>query len=280
MTTRVSTRSGPPSLEGLNVHFFGLGSLGAALAGRLVSAGASVRGIDIDADAQARWAATHASVPEGAPAIIVLCVTDEAASRAVIDSALSSWPPGALLIEHGTLSPASARHTASRCRSAGLRYADAPLSGGVEGARRGELVAMLGADESDHAEVSKLLAAYCSRVIWLGDPGAGQTCKLANQLAIAGVAAGLAAAQQFSLAAGLNLEQVFTALSLGSARSVQLDRLQSALSRPDTDAAELFAWLRKDLDLCAGVSVQSDPMVNLWRSLWDTEPHPPIGRAP
>ena len=263
----------------MNVHFYGLGGLGSALAGRLVSAGASVRGIDIDADAQARWAATHASVQEGAPAVIVLCVTDEAASRAVIDSAMGSWPRGALLIEHGTVSPASARRTASRCRGAGLRYADAPLSGGVEGARRGEMVAMLGGDETDQAEVSELLAAYCARVIWLGDAGAGQTCKLANQLAIAGVAAGLATAQQFSLAAGLNLEQVFTALSLGTARSAQLDRLQSALSRSDTDAAELFAWLRKDLDLCGEISNQSDPMVNLWRTLWDTASHPPTGPA-
>jgi 3-hydroxyisobutyrate dehydrogenase-like beta-hydroxyacid dehydrogenase len=280
MTHRVPRESAPLSLAGLKVQFYGLGALGSALANRLVSAGASVEGIDTDAIAQARWTAIHGSVQETEPAVIVLCVTDEAASLSVIDSALGSWPRGALLIEHGTVSPASACRTASRCRNAGLRYADAPLSGGVEGARRGEMVAMVGTDPSDQSEITRVLAAYCAQVIFLGNAGAGQTCKLANQLAIAGIAAGLASARQFSLAAGLNLEQVFAALSLGSARSVQLDRLQSALSRPDTDTAELFTWLRKDLDLCAKVSDQSDPLVKLWRTLWDTDPLPPIGRAP
>lgn len=263
---------GAAPLSGVCIDFYGLGELGMALATRLVSAGATVRGIDIDPHRQARWTDTHPGLPGGDAQVVILCVTDDAASQALIRRTIDRWQPGTLLIEHGTGSPASARATAARCAEAGVRYADAPLSGGAAGARLGTMVAMLGVREPDQADVANILSAYCARVVWLGEPGTGQTCKLANQLAIAGIAAGLTAAQRFSAASGLDLGQVFTALSLGTAGSVQLDRLQSVLSAPDTNAADVFAWLRKDLDLCTEVSDQSAPLASLWRALWDTEP--------
>jgi 3-hydroxyisobutyrate dehydrogenase len=258
------------SLAGTRVHFYGLGELGFHLARRLQAAGANVFGFDTDPQAQARWQAAHASEPVLPPHVVVLCVTHEAASRNVIDQRMASWMPGTLVIEHGTVSPQCARETASRCTAAGLRYVDAPLSGGAEGAQRGTLVAMLGAEPHDHPAVLPVLSAYCAHVESVGIPGDGQTCKLANQLAIAGIAAGLAVAQRFALANGLNLDAVFNALSHGSAHSVQLERLKPKLCESTVPAAERFAWLHKDLEHCAEVSIASQPLVQLWRALWDT----------
>ena len=263
-----AARAPSGSVAGVPVHVHGLGELGFELASRLAAAGAQVAGFDIHPQAQTRWSTVHAVTPVDPPRVVVLCVTDEAASRSLVDQHLHRWLPGTVVIEHGTVSPACARDTARRCKEAALRYIDAPLSGGADGARRGVLVAMLGAEPADRAVVMPVLGAYCAHVVPVGAPGDGQTCKLANQLAIAGIAAGLAVAQRFALANGLNLETVFTALAQGSAQSVQLDRLQAVLGNPTPAAAERFAWLRKDLDHCAEVSDSSQPLVALWRDLW------------
>jgi 3-hydroxyisobutyrate dehydrogenase len=92
---------------------------------------------------------------------------------------------------------------------------------------------------------------------------------MANQLAIAGIAAGLAQAQAFGRAAGLDLAQVMEVLLHGSARSVQLERLHGALAHAGEDAATTFAWLRKDLQLCADASPRPLPVVALWQQLWE-----------
>ena len=255
------------------VAFHGLGAMGHAMAGRLAAAGATVAGIDIDPAALQRWQHAFAAAPRAAhrpqdAEVIVSCVSDEAASRAVFDSGLPLWRRGALFIEHGTTSAAWAREAAARAAAAGLRYCDAPISGGTAGAERGELVVMLGAEACDVDAARAVLAAYAAHVLHLGPPGAGQLCKMANQLAIAGVAAGLAQAQAFSRAVGLDPAQVFEVLARGSAASVQLTRLQHTLGRPGNDAREVFAWLRKDLLLCAEADPAALPLSTLWQSLW------------
>jgi 3-hydroxyisobutyrate dehydrogenase-like beta-hydroxyacid dehydrogenase len=127
---------------------------------------------------------------------------------------------------------------------------------------------MLGAHPADVAAARAVLAAYCASIVHLGAPGAGQLCKMANQLAIAGVAAGLAEAQLFAREAGLDPAAVFEVLARGSAASVQLERLRQALGRPGGDARESFAWLRKDLALCAAATVRPLPLERLWEALW------------
>ena len=266
----MSESASSTTLAGTRVHCYGLGELGLPLANRLQAAGAEVSGFDTDPQALARWQVGPAVVPVHPPHVVLLCVTHEAASRSVIGERMASWAPDTLVIEHGTVSPQCARETAARCRRAGLRYVDAPLSGGAEGARRGTLVAMLGVEPHDHRAVLPVLSAYCAHVEPVGMPGDGQTCKLANQLAIAGIAAGLAVAQRFALANGLSLDAVFNALSHGSAHSVQLERLKLKLCEPTVPATERFAWLHKDLEHCAEVSITSQPLVQLWRALWDT----------
>ncbi|MBM3406801.1 MAG: NAD(P)-dependent oxidoreductase [Betaproteobacteria bacterium] len=261
---------GAAILSGMRAQVFGLGALGSEIAARLITFGAQVQGIDINHQAQSRWRDTHAWSEVAEPSVVVLCVTDQAASSMVFEQYLDRCPPGTLVIEHGTVSPEFAYDSEQRCRRARLRYADAPLSGGVAGAQQGKMVAMLGCDLSHQPDVEQVLSAYCARVVHLGNAGAGQRCKLANQLAIAGIAAGLAAAQRFSREQGLPLTQVFEALSLGSAHSVQMERLRESLSHPLTDPGQLFAWLEKDLDLCASVSSQALPLHALWRKLWES----------
>lgn len=248
------------------VEVIGLGAMGWPMAARLAAAGHGVRGLDRDGQVQARWQRKF-GVPQGPAGVVVCCVTDEAASRSVVEAVLRTAAPGTLLIDHTTTSDRWAREADALARAAGLRWCDAPLSGGEKAAADGELVAMAGAHENDLPQVRELLAATTREVVHLGPPGSGQLGKMANQLAIAGVAAGLAEAQAFSRAAGLDLTQVFHALRLGSANSVQLERLHSTLAAREA-AAQTFAWLDKDLALCAQASTRRLPLVQLWQQLW------------
>ncbi len=251
------------------IEFVGLGAMGWPMAQRLAAAGYRVRGRDASPDIQARWEGAY-GVPCGPAGAVLCCVTDEAASRAVFESIFPHAPPGTLLIDHTSTSHAWARQADERARTAGLRWCDAPLSGGAAGAQRGELVVMLGAHACDLDGFRPLLAATSRDVVHLGPPGSGQLGKMANQLAIAGIAAGLVEMQAFSRAAGLDLGAVCRALLQGSARSVQLERLQGELALPGSDATEIFDWLRKDLAVCQLASARPLRLVRLWEQLGET----------
>jgi 3-hydroxyisobutyrate dehydrogenase len=249
------------------VDAIGLGVMGWPMAARLAAAGHAVLGIDGDADVQARWRRGFGA-PEGPAEVVLCCVTDEAASRAAFGTVFHTAAPGTLLIDHSTTSDAWAREADVLARAAGLHWCDAPLSGGALAAADGNLVAMAGLHAADLPRVRELLRATTREVVHLGPPGSGQLGKMANQHAIAGVAAGLAEVQAFSRSAGLELAQVFHALRLGSASSVQLERLLPVLAAQGNVAADTFAWLDKDLALCEQASPRSLPLVQLWRQLW------------
>jgi 3-hydroxyisobutyrate dehydrogenase len=256
------------------VRFIGLGVMGFPMAARLLAQGLRVQPVDHDAAVLARWrqafGQSEALGPSEEPCdAVLICVTDEQASRAVFAQGLPAWRPGTLVIELGTTSARWAREADALARAAGLRYCDSPLSGAAVAAQRGELVAMLGAHADDVGEARALLAPLASHVEHLGPPGSGQLCKMANQLAIAGVAAGLAQAQHFARAHELDPARVFEVLSRGSADSVQLRRLRATLVDPANRAAQTFAWLAKDLDLCAAAGAAPLPLVTLWQTLWN-----------
>lgn len=253
------------------VRFIGLGVMGFPMAARLVAQGLRVQPVDHDAGVLARWRQTvgESAAPQAPCDAVLICVTDEQASRAVFTQGLTGWRPGTLVIELGTTSARWARDADVLARAAGLRYCDSPLSGAAVAAQRGELVAMLGAHADDVDAARALLAPLASHVEHLGPPGSGQLCKMANQLAIAGVAAGLAEAQRFARTHELDPARVFEVLSRGSADSVQLRRLRAALIDPANQAARTFAWLAKDLELCASAGAAPLPLVTLWQTLWN-----------
>ncbi len=263
----------------MDITFHGLGAMGLPMALHLDAAGHAVTGKDPSAAAQACWRQRrqgarpsdrpHGSMPGTAP-IVILCVSDEKASRQVIDTEARAWCSGTLVIDHTTTSVHWAQEAHARLAANGISYCDAPLSGGVAGAERGELVAMVGATATAWPLVRATLDASTQSVFHLGEPGAGQACKIAHQIAIAGVAVGLEAARSFARARGLPLPVVFDVLARGTAQSAQLARLHEALSAPDTEPGTLFAWLEKDLALCDVPGTQTDPTTQALITLYRT----------
>jgi len=238
----------------MRVAFFGLGAMGAPMAARLAAAGFAVVPFDPDEQARARWMRKHpaAHFELAEAAVVVTCVTNERALEALaVGTLLPALPAGALCIDHTTTSATLARRLASLFEERGAAFADAPVSGGPEGAAQGALVAMVGGREASVAKARRYLSTYASRIVHLGGPGSGQTAKMANQIAIAGTVRGLAEAIALARGGGLDVAALLDALAAGTAASVQLARTRAAWTDGTVEFADAFEWLGKDLALAA-----------------------------
>jgi 3-hydroxyisobutyrate dehydrogenase-like beta-hydroxyacid dehydrogenase len=169
------------------VAFLGLGAMGAPMAERLARGGFAVtvwnrtlaRAGALSA-AGATVARSPAEAVQGAD-VVVTMLSDARALEAVLGGKkglLAGLAPGALVIEMSTAGRAAARRTAKRVAQAKGRFVDAPVSGTVGPATRGELLAMVGGSERDVGDARVVLDAMCRRVIHAGEVGQGQALKV------------------------------------------------------------------------------------------------------
>jgi 3-hydroxyisobutyrate dehydrogenase len=236
------------------LSFFGLGAMGAAIAGRLAQAGHAVAVDDPVAARRVDWArrfpaADHAPTDAG---FILTCVTDDAALRGLLlgpAGLIARLPAGSCVIDHTTAAPATARLLAQAAAARGALALDAPISGGPVAAEAGTLSVMLGGSPEAVAHAQPILSAYAGQVVHLGAAGAGQLAKLANQVAIAGILRGLAEALALARAGGLESDALLRAMAMGSARSLQLERLIAGANADGWRFEREVAWLAKDLRL-------------------------------
>jgi 3-hydroxyisobutyrate dehydrogenase len=208
------------------IGFVGLGNMGLPMVGRLVAAGHHVRAYDIDAAARDRAAALGATAV-AAPAdvapgtgVVVLMLPDSAVVSAVVrDPAFAgSLRPGSVLVDMGSSEPEETRRLAAELAARGVRMVDAPVSGGVTGARAGTLTVMAGGPAEDVAPVQPILAVF-GRVLHAGPVGAGHAVKALNNLLSAThlwiTCEAISAGQRF----GLDPEVMLSVFNTSSGRS-------------------------------------------------------------
>jgi 3-hydroxyisobutyrate dehydrogenase/2-hydroxy-3-oxopropionate reductase len=240
----------------MKLCFAGLGVMGGPMAGHLARAGHSVTGFNRTYEKAADWAQDHnatamATIEEavaGADALL-LCVGRDADVREAVTAALPHLRPGALVIDHTTTSAKLARELASACAARGAVFFDAPVSGGQAGAQNGQLSIMVGGPGGHFPEMSAIVAPYTKAITYLGEAGAGQTAKMCNQIAIAGVVQGIAEALHFSKCAGLDPALVFSAISGGAAGSWQMSNRWATMAEGKYDFGFAVDWMRKDLGI-------------------------------
>lgn len=212
----------------MKVGFIGLGTMGAAMAARLIAAGHEVsvhnRTREREeplAELGAQRAATPTEAARSAEAVIVI-VSDTPDVEEVVfgpDGAIEGLDAGAVLVDMSTIAPDATRSFAERVAQRGVRWLDAPVSGGSEGARQGTLSIMVGGDESDLERVRPVLAALGSSITHVGAVGAGQLAKAMNQVVIAGTYAAVAEGIVLGLKAGIDVDAALAALAGGAAGS-------------------------------------------------------------
>ena len=235
------------------VAFIGLGRMGHGMAGRYLDAGFEVavwnrslaKADDLIARG-ARWAQSPADAANGADAIVTM-VADDAASRAVWlgkDGAASTAKPRTLAIECSTVSYRHALDLARELRGRGLIYVDSPVTGLPDAAASGKLTLLVGAEPEDLERARPFLAPLSTTIRHFGAVGTGTVYKLINNLMgaiqIAGIAEGLAIAEQ----AGLDMKLVLEAIETGVAASPQVIRHSRRMAERNFSGATFTAALR------------------------------------
>lgn len=241
---------------------FGLGLMGEPAARRLLKAGHEIQiSADRSTHAVGRLKADGAVVSpnvdealDGAD-VIFTCLPDGDAVDEVLFGANSSRldrAPGALVIDLSTVGPRAARATGANLEALGLRYVDAPVSGGPAGAASGTLVVFAGGTAGAVKDASAVCGAFASRVVHMGPTGQGQVAKLSNNLLVAAIM--LANAQALALAErnGLSSMDLVPVLTSASGTNWQLENTVPKTILND-DYAPLFslANLVKDARLIA-----------------------------
>lgn len=151
--------------------------------------------------------------------IIVSCVSADADVLAVIDALSPAVQPNTLLIDCSTVSADTARSATHRLRERGADFLDAPVSGGVEGARDGTLAIMVGGDAKSFERAQPVFQAMGRTITHFGPSGSGQAAKATNQIMCAGVIQAVAEAMAFAKSQDLPLDKLIDTLGQGAGSS-------------------------------------------------------------
>src|ERR1700730_12303768 len=210
--------------------------------------------------------ATLANSPKEVAAgsdVLITMVSDPPALEGVLwgtggqdTGALAALKSGSLYIDSSTVSPDLARKIASACAARGVRFLDAPVTGGDWGAKKGELVFMVGGDAETLKDAEPILGVLGKRWFHLGPHGAGQTIKLAMNLILALQVDALAEALALVTGAGLKGENLVEVLQSSMARSGVLDVKAPNLLKGEYVPSFPLRLMHKDLGLALDLANQ------------------------
>lgn len=209
--------------------FAGMGIMGSGMATNLIAQGHSLNVWNrTRSKAEGIAGATVASSPRELAErsdILFLCLSDSPDVTDLVrreDGLLSGLRAGHLIVDHSTISPSATRQLAAEVETISATWLDAPVSGGVEGAREGSLSTMVGGSATDLERVRPFLEAYSTTITHIGPVGTGQLAKLVNQILVVGNQLATSEALLFAKRACLDLEAVLSAVKGGAGGSWML----------------------------------------------------------
>jgi 3-hydroxyisobutyrate dehydrogenase len=242
----------------MEIGFIGIGTMGAAMARRLLRAGHAVRVHNRTRERElplAQEGARRADSPRVAASgaeIVITMVSDTADVESVVlgdQGALQGLASGSLLVDMSTISPAATRTLAARLAERGVAMLDAPVSGGSEGAEQGTLSIMVGGEPADLERSRPVLELLGKTITLVGPVGSGQLAKAMNQVIIAGTYAAVAEGLALGLKAGIDIEAAHRAISGGAAGSWGLSNRGPNMIRNSYPLGFRTRLHRKDLGI-------------------------------
>ncbi|WP_255253596.1 NAD(P)-dependent oxidoreductase [Pelagimonas varians] len=240
--------------------FLGLGVMGYPMAGHLAKAGHEVTVYNRTASKAEAWALEFggeaAATPREAAAgadFVMSCVGNDDDLRGVClgdDGAFAGMAQGAVFVDHTTVSALVTRELNAVAGDLGVKFVDAPVSGGQAGAENGQLVIMCGGEAAVYDRAEPVMASYAKLCKRLGESGAGQMCKMVNQICIAGLVQGLSEGLHFAEKAGLDGREVVEVIGGGAAGSWQMVNRFETMIDGAFEHGFAVDWMRKDLGIC------------------------------
>jgi 2-hydroxy-3-oxopropionate reductase len=220
------------------IGFIGLGIMGGPMAANLVNAGYDVTGFARSSSSTERLekagatpAGSIAETVAGADVVITMLPDSPEVEDVVLgeDGVLASAGPDLLLIDMSTIAPETSVAVAERAKESGAQVLDAPVSGGEPGAIEGSLSIMVGGDAASFEKARPILEHLGKTIVHVGEHGAGQTVKAANQLLVAGIIGLVSEAIVLLEASGVDGERGLEVLAGGLAGNTVLDRKAASM---------------------------------------------------
>jgi 2-hydroxy-3-oxopropionate reductase len=238
--------------------FVGLGTMGKPMARNLMKAGYPMNVLtrtrakieDLLADG-AVWCDTPKEIAQGSDVVITMLPDTPDVEQVVVgpDGVFEGSRPGMLIIDTSTISPIAARKLARDAEARGCDFLDAPVSGGEIGAQNGTLSIMVGGRESAFNRALPIFQAMGKTILFIGDSGAGQVTKAANQIITSITIEAVAEALVFAAKAGVDPVKVRQALMGGSAYSRLLETHGPRMIERRFKPGFRMRLHRKDLDI-------------------------------
>ena len=251
------------------IGLIGLGLMGRPMAMNLLKAGHKLtvwnrtpeRAKELVA-AGAVLAKTPHEVAEASEFLLTI-VSDPPALESVLwgregknDGALGGLRAGGIYVDSSTISPSLVGRIAAACKERGVRFLDAPVTGGDWGAREGNLVFMIGGDAETLRDAEPVLGVMGKKWFHLGPSGAGQTVKLAMNAILALQVGAMAEALALVTKAGLKGEQLVEVMQASMARSGVLDVKSPLMLKGDYKPSFPLRLMHKDLGLALDLANQ------------------------
>lgn len=244
----------------LKIAFIGLGNMGYPMAGHLTKAGHELMVYNRTTSKAEQWVQEYghalAATPQEAAAqadVVFSCVGNDNDLREVVlgpNGIAAGLRSGSFLVDHSTVSAEISRELARFLGQRCIDFMDAPVSGGQQGAQKGQLSIMCGADEAVFSRLEPLLKAYGRTITHMGKVGSGQLTKMVNQICVAGLIEGLAEGINFAQQAGIDVEKALNVISNGAASSWQMVNRFPTMLKGEYNHGFAVDWMRKDLDIC------------------------------
>ena len=256
-------------MESNQVGFIGIGRMGSRMASRLIDAGYRLVIHDANPTAVAplvargaRACATPAEVVNQS-GIVLSCLPgpEEVAEimdgpQGVLSTAKTAGMEKRLLIEMSTIGPAQSRDLARRSRELGFAYIDAPISNGVGPAETGELTIMVGGNRADFERAQPLLRHLGNRIYHMGDIGAGNFTKIANQVIYLSYVASVCEIASAARGLGMDVPNFIDVMRNSVAGRPMMTHWEDRFENGDRVAGFQISRLLKDLQLGADICAE------------------------
>ena len=247
----------------MKTGFIGLGAMGAPMARYLHARGlltvvgnrtqskadAMAKNLDVRA---ARSADNFADCD-----VVAMCVSLDADVLENVNALAHVLKPGAVVVDHSTVSVQTARRAAATLQAQGIGFVDAPVSGGVEGAHNGKLSVMAGGEAQAIEKARPVLEAYSSRISHMGATGAGQATKAVNQVLVAGINEAVCEGLALGEKLGLDPERLLPTLMAGAAGNWFLEKRGATMMRGEFAPGFKSAHMLKDLRIVRDIAQEA-----------------------
>ena len=186
--------------------------------------------------------------------LVLICVSADQDVLEMITAIAKTIKPGAIVVDLSTVSSETALMAAKMLAERQVAFLDAPVSGGVEGAKNGTLSMMVGGDVVILEQARPILASMVARITHMGEVGSGQATKAVNQIMCAGINQAVTEALAFGQAQGLPMDKVIEVTSAGAAGNWFLDRRGLTMTNGTFTPGFKLALHHKDLLICQAMA--------------------------